>query len=57
MSKEEHYRKLERMYLGAPINEYYTPEIHISEGQARVTIPVRSDFFHAANAVHGAVYF
>ena len=57
MSNEEHYRKLERMYLSAPVNEYYAPEIHISEGQAQVSIPVRPDFFHAANAVHGAVYF
>ena len=57
MSKEEHYRKLEHMYLSAPVNEYYGPEIHISEGRVRVTIPVRPDFFHAADAVHGAVYF
>ena len=57
MSNEEHYHKLERMYLSAPVNEYYAPEIRISEGQAQVTIPVRRDFFHAAEAVHGAVYF
>ena len=57
MGNKEHFCKLERMYLSAPINKYYAPEIHISEGQAQVTIPVRRDFFHAANAVHGAVYF
>ena len=57
MSKEEHYRKLEHMYLSAPVNEYYAPEIHISEGQAEVAILIRQKFFHAANAVHGAVYF
>jgi uncharacterized protein (TIGR00369 family) len=57
MSNEEHYRKLERMYLSAPVNEYYAPEIHIGAGQAQVSIPVRRDFFHAADAVHGAVYF
>jgi len=57
MNREEHFRKLERMYLSAPVNEYYAPEIHISKGEAQVTIPVRPDFFHAANAVHGAVYF
>jgi uncharacterized protein (TIGR00369 family) len=45
------------MYLSAPVNEYYAPEIHISKGQAQVSIPVRTDFFHAADAVHGAVYF
>ena len=57
MAGKEHYRKLERMYLGAPTNQYFAPEIHISAGQAQVSIPVRADFFHAANAVHGAVYF
>jgi len=54
---EEHFRKLERMYLSALVNQYYAPQIHISQGQAQVSISVRSDFFHAANAVHGAVYF
>ena len=57
MSNEDHYRKLEHMYLSAPVNEYYAPEIHINEGQAEIAISVRRDFFHAANAVHGAVYF
>ncbi len=57
MTDEEHYRKLESMYLHAPINEYYAPTMHISEGCAEVTIPVRPDLFHAAGAVHGAVYF
>ena len=56
MSKE-HFQKLERMYLGAPINRYFAPRIEISEGQAIVTLPVRDDFHHAAFAVHGAVYF
>lgn len=57
MTKEEHYRKLERMYACAPINEYYAPTMRVSEGCAEVTIPVRPDLFHAAGAVHGAVYF
>lgn len=57
MSKEEHYRRLERMYASAPINAYYSPTMCVSEGRAEVTIPVRANLFHAANAVHGAVYF
>jgi uncharacterized protein (TIGR00369 family) len=56
-ASESHYRKLERMYLGAPVNEYFRPAIHIAEGEAEVRIPVRKDFFHAAHAVHGSVYF
>jgi len=45
------------MYLGAPVNEYFRPEIRISEAEAEIRIPVRREFFHAANAVHGSVYF
>ena len=57
MSNEQHYRKLERMYLSAPINEHYEPTMHVSVGHAEVTIPVRPHLFHAAGAVHGALYF
>lgn len=57
MANEEHFRKLERMYAGAPTNEYYRPALRVSEGESEITIPVRNDFFHAANAVHGSVYF
>jgi uncharacterized protein (TIGR00369 family) len=57
LTKEEHYRKLERMYASALVNKYYAPTMRVSEGQAEVTIPVRPDFFHAAGAVHGLVYF
>ena len=57
MPTEEHYRRLEGMYLSAPVNAYYTPTLHITEGHAEVTVAVRRDFFHAAGAVHGAVYF
>jgi uncharacterized protein (TIGR00369 family) len=56
-SSEEHFRKLERMYAAAPVNAYFRPELKVSEGKAEVVIPVRPDFFHAAHAVHGAVYF
>ena len=57
MSAEEHYRKLERMYLGAPVNRIFDPRIEIGEGKATVTIPIRSEFFHAAHAAHGMIYF
>ena len=56
-SAEEHFRKLERMYHGAPITRFYEPVIRISEGRAEITMPMKPDFFHAANAVHGSVYF
>ena len=54
---EEHYRKLERMYLAAPINEFFKPEIRIGRGTAEINVNVDSRFFHAAQAAHGAVYF
>jgi len=56
-AKHEHYRKLEQMYLAAPINAFYSPSIWISHGEATIEIPVKPEFFHAANAVHGSVYF
>ena len=57
MPNDEHYRKLERMYASAPINDFFQPVMRVSEGEAVVTTQVRRDFFHAANAVHGALYF
>lgn len=54
---EEHYRKLERMYLAAPINEFFRPSIAISRGEAEIKVEIDRKFFHAANAMHGAVYF
>lgn len=54
---EEHFRKLERMYASAPTNSYYQPALRIGAGTAEVVIQVRPDFFHAAGAVHGSVYF
>jgi uncharacterized protein (TIGR00369 family) len=56
-NRDQHYRRLERMYHSAPANEYFKPEMRIEEGKAEVRLPVRPDFFHAASAVHGSVYF
>ena len=53
----EHFRKLERMYHSAPINAFFRPALTIGEGEAELEIAVRPEFFHAASAVHGAVYF
>lgn len=57
MIGEERYRRLERMYLAAPINEFFKPEIVIGKGTAEIKVSVDRRFFHAANAAHGAVYF
>lgn len=57
MNNEEHCRKLERMYASAPVNDYFQPVMHVGHGTAEVSIAVRRDFYHAAGAVHGVVYF
>jgi uncharacterized protein (TIGR00369 family) len=53
----EHHRKLERLYAFAPITRWYGATIRVDAGSAHVEIPIRSDFHHAAHAVHGSVYF
>ncbi len=45
------------MYRTAPVNEYFRPALTVGEGEAEVEMTVRPDFFHAASAVHGTVYF
>ena len=54
---DDHFRRLERMYHGAAINRFFAPKMTVSDGRALVAMTVRPDFFHAAHAVHGAVYF
>ncbi len=54
---EEHFRKLERMYATAPVNDYFRPVMRVGHGVAEVSIAARKDFHHAAHAVHGVVYF
>ena len=57
--KEIHFRKLERMYLSAPVNNhlYNGITITISDQKAELTLKIEEKFFHAANAIHGSVYF
>ena len=57
--QEMHFRKLERMYLSAPVNNqiYNGITITISAQKAELTLKIEEKFFHAANAIHGSVYF
>ena len=57
MSTDPHLLALERMYVTAPINQWYLPRIEISEGAATIEVDVSERFHHAAGAVHGSVYF
>ena len=52
-----HYRKLENMYAAAPINQFYSPIMTVSEGVAEIEINANSSLHHSAGAVHGSVYF
>jgi len=47
------------MYLSAPINAqvYEGITIAISKEQAELTLPIITKYHHAANAMHGSVYF
>ena len=59
MTENTHHRALERMYLSAPINVelYKDITMKVSEGKAEVSYELSRKFFHAANAMHGSVYF
>ena len=54
---DAHFRNLERIYISAPTNAYYQPAIKVEHGAAEIRITARPEFHHAANAVHGSVYF
>ena len=53
----EHYRKLERLYSRAPVNQWYAPELHIDEGSSELRMDLRPEYHHSAGAVHGSIYF
>ena len=56
---EEHFRKLERMYLKANINTRFfdTTTADIQHGEAAISIQIEDKYFHALGAIHGSVYF
>ncbi len=45
------------MYQNHPLNKFYNAKISISDKNAVVTLLLRPDFHHAADAVHGSVYW
>ena len=57
MTKDAHFIALENMYLAAPINAFFQPRIHVSDSEATIEVDVSEKLFHAADAVHGSVYF
>ena len=56
---EEHFRKLERMYLQANVNRivFDSTSIKVEEGRAEIGMIVTDKFHHKGGAMHGTVYF
>ena len=54
----KHFETLVAMYDRAPINKWFRPALRIPEKEcAEIRMAVPEDFYHAARAIHGAVYF
>jgi len=56
---DEHFRKLEHMYLRAHINTqmYESTTVRIDSGRADIGLTIEEKYFHALGAIHGSVYF
>ena len=57
MNKCEHFVKLENMMHSAPVVKLVGAKVDINKGKAKITLPIRNEFHHAAGAMHGALYF
>ena len=59
MNNNNHYQKLEEMYLKANINTdlYASTTVNIKEGYSEVGLTISKNYFHALGAIHGSVYF
>ncbi len=57
--KNDHFEKLERMYLETKVNTeiFDTITAKISEGEAEIGLTISDKYFHALDAIHGTVYF
>lgn len=56
---EEHYCRLEQMYLSAPCNNDFYGEtaINISKERAEITCRVLEKYHHSGGSMHGSCYF
>ena len=57
MTNSDHFRKLENLMHSAPIIQLTGARTSIRHGEAEITLPVKEQLFHAAHAMHGAMYF
>ncbi|MEA3437860.1 MAG: PaaI family thioesterase [Thermodesulfobacteriota bacterium] len=49
--------KLENMMHSAPFVRLTGAKVVVTKGEAQITLPIKKDFYHAAGAMHGALYF
>ena len=57
ITQVNHFRRLEKMYHGHPLNQFFEAKLKISNKITDLDIPIKNIFHHAAGAVHGSVYF
>ena len=59
MKENEHYVRLTKMYKAARINDrvFINSEMMLGKGTCELSLPLRPEYHHALNALHGAVYF
>ena len=55
----DHYQQLERMFQAAPLNQgiFAGSVLTVSERKAVYELTISEKYFHAAHAMHGAIYF
>ncbi|MGW8121509.1 PaaI family thioesterase [Roseivirga echinicomitans] len=59
MNDLEHFRRLERLFDAAPLNQgiFAGSQLSVSDREATLELTIGSQYFHAADAMHGAIYF
>ena len=55
----DHYQRLENLFQSAPLNQgiFAGSVMKVGEGQAEYKLGISEKYFHAAHAMHGAIYF
>ena len=57
LANPQHLERLQRMFLAAPINRIFRPEVSVGSGEATIRMEVTEDLFHPGGFAHGVVYF
>lgn len=53
-----HYRKLENLYSGIPIGQFYdTTRMTVSKGKAEISLEIHPKYHMGLGLTHGSVYF